>query len=102
MSSLMDTRKILIARILEGPGHASHTLRRGAFENAGLEEPVKTLIQKVAKCAREVTDEDLAAARTAGLDEDQIFEIIVCGAVGQATRQHDNALAALKEAAGKV
>ena len=102
MSNLMEARKALIARILEGRGYASHNHRRAAFDNAKLEEPLKTPIGKVAKRARELTDEDVAAARAAGLSEDQIFELIVCGAVGQAMRQHDNALAALKDAAGKV
>lgn len=102
MSNLMEARNALIARILEGPGCVSNNLRRAAFDNAKLEEPLNTLIGKVAKLAREVTDEDVAAARAAGLSEDQIFELIVCGAIGQAMRQHDNALAALKEAAGRV
>jgi hypothetical protein len=39
---------------------------------------------------------DIAAARASGLSEDQIFETVVCAAVGQATRQYDTALAALK------
>jgi hypothetical protein len=33
-----------------------------------------------------------------GLSEDQIFEIVVCAAVGQATRQYDTAFAALEAA----
>lgn len=102
MSHLMEARKALIARILEGPGHASHDHRRAAFDNARLEEPLKTLIAKVANRARGVIDEDVAATRAAGFSEDQLFELIVCGAVGQAMRQHNSALAALKEAAGKV
>ena len=31
------------------------------------------------------------------LDEDQIFELIVCAAIGQATRQYEAALVALDE-----
>lgn len=98
----MEKRKALITRILEAPGEASHTQRKAAFDNSRLEEPLKRLIGKVAKHAREITDEDVAALRAVGLREDQIFEVIVCSAVGQATRQHDNALAALKDAAGKT
>jgi len=56
------------------------------------------LIDKVAKRAYTVTDEDIAAAMSSGLSEDQIFEIVVCAAVGQATRQYDTALAALNAA----
>jgi hypothetical protein len=35
------------------------------------------------------------------MSEDQIFEIAVCAAIGQATRQYDTALAALDAATGK-
>jgi signal transduction histidine kinase len=101
MSNVMEARKRLIARILEGAGHASHAQRRAAFDDVGLEAPLSTLIDKVAKHAHKVTDEDIAAARAFGLSEDQIFEIAVCGAVGQAVRQHDKALAALEAATRK-
>jgi hypothetical protein len=70
--------------------------RHAAFDNAGLAWPLRTLIDKVAKHAHKITDEDIAAARASGLSEDQIFETVVCAAVGQATRQYDTALAALK------
>jgi hypothetical protein len=96
MSDITQARKALVARILEGDGRASHAQRRAAFDNAGLAEPLSTLIDKVAKHAHKITDEDIAAARASGLSEDQIFEIVVCAAVGQAMRQYDKALAALK------
>jgi hypothetical protein len=38
------------------------------------------------------------AVRAAGLSEDQIFEIALCAAIGQATRQYESALAALDAA----
>lgn len=98
MSDIKQARTALIARILEGDGRASHTQRRAAFDNAGLAAPLSMLIDKVAKHAYKITDEGIAAARASGLSEDQIFELAVCAAVGQATRQHDAALAALAEA----
>jgi alkylhydroperoxidase/carboxymuconolactone decarboxylase family protein YurZ len=52
----------------------------------------------VANHAYQVTDGDIAAVRAAGLSEDQIFEIVVCAAVGQASRQCTSALAALASA----
>lgn len=92
----------LVARILEGPGRASRSDRRGAFGNAEQREPLRTLIDKVAQRPTQVTDEDIAAVKASGLSEDQIFELVVCAAVGQATRQYDTALQALAEAtAGK-
>jgi alkylhydroperoxidase family enzyme len=72
-----------------------------AFNNAGLTEPLSALIQKVAKHAYRVTDDDIAAARASGVSEDQIFELVVCAAIGQATRQYDVAVAALEAATGK-
>jgi hypothetical protein len=98
MSDIAQARKAVVARILEGDGSASHVLRRAAFDNAGLAEPLSTLIDKVARHAYKVTDEDIAAARASGLSEDQIFEIVVCAGIGEATRQYDTALAALVEA----
>jgi hypothetical protein len=98
MSDITQARKALVARILEGDGRASHAQRRAAFDNAGLPEPLTKLIDKVARHAYKVTDEDIAAARASGFSEDQIFEIVVCAAIGQATRQYDAALAALAEA----
>jgi alkylhydroperoxidase family enzyme len=101
MSNVLEARKALVARILDGAGHASPAQRRAAFDNAGLEPPLSALIEKVAKHAHKVTDDDINAARAFGLSEDQIFEIVACAAVGQAIRQHDNALAALEAAIRK-
>ena len=82
MSDITRARKALVARILEGDGRASHAQRRSAFNNAGLPEPLNRLIEKVAKRAYTVTDEDIAAVKASGLSEDQIFEIVVCAALG--------------------
>jgi len=98
MTDITEAHKAVVARILEGEGRASHALRRAAFNNAGLAEPLRTLINKVAKHAYKVTDDDVAAARASGLSEDQIFELVVCAAIGQASRQYDTALAALDAA----
>jgi hypothetical protein len=101
MSDVTKARKALVTRILEGDGTASRAQRRAAFDHTGFAEPLNTLIDKVAKQAYRVTDEDMAAAKASGLSEDQIFEIVVCAAVGQAARQHDTALAALEAAMKK-
>jgi hypothetical protein len=101
MSDIRQARRAVIARILEGPGTTPHAQRHAAFDNAGLAEPLRTLIQKVAKHAYKVTDDDIAAARVSGPSEDQIFELVVCAAIGHATRQCDTALAALEAATEK-
>jgi hypothetical protein len=98
VSEIAELHGQLIARVLGGAGEAAPTLRHAAFENAGLDEPITTLIDKVANHAYRVSDEDIAAVRAAGLSEDQIFEIVICAAVGQASRQYTSALAALREA----
>jgi predicted ArsR family transcriptional regulator len=98
MVEIAQLHRELVARVLQGRGKATAELRRAAFENAGLDEPIRTLVEKVANHAYRVTDEDVDAVRGAGLSEDQIFEIVVCAAVGQASRQYASALAALASA----
>jgi len=101
MSDTRRARKALTRRILEGVGKASPSERQAAFNNSGLAEPLGALVDKVARHAYRVTDEDITAARVPGLSEDQVFEIVVCAAIGQATRQYGTALAALETATGK-
>jgi hypothetical protein len=101
MSEVRQAQKALVRRILEGDGEASPSERRAAFNNSGVAEPLGTLVDKVAKHAYRVTDGDITAAKASGLSEDQIFEIVVCAAVGQASRQYETALAALNDATRK-
>lgn len=100
MTDIAQLHRELVNRVLDGDARASRELRLAAFDNAGLEEPMATLIEKVAHRSCQVTDEDVAAVRAAGLSEDQIFETMVCAAVGAADRQYKSALAALAEATG--
>jgi hypothetical protein len=101
MSDIGRARKALVYRILDGAGNAPHSERRAAFHNSGLAEPLRGLVDKVAMHADRVTGEDINAAKRSGQTEDQVFEIVVCAAIGQATRQYDAALAALEAATGK-
>jgi hypothetical protein len=101
MSDITQARRAVVARILDGDSRAPHAQRRAAFDNVELTEPLRTLIDNIAKHAYKVTDEDIAAARASGLSEDQIFELAVCAAIGEATRQYDRALAALDAATGR-
>jgi len=100
MSNITQARKTLVSRVLHGGGDASSTMRRAAFDDAGITGPVGRLVDKVAKQAYNVTDDDIAAVRLAGFSEDQIFEVVVCAAIGQSTRQYETALAALEAATG--
>jgi len=101
MSDIRQARKALVRRILEGAGKASPSERRAAFNNSGLAEPPGALVDKVARHAYRVADGDMTASRVSGLSEDQVFEMVVCAAIGQATRQYDAALAALEAATRK-
>jgi hypothetical protein len=95
MPDIKEAQGELIARILEGTGHSSISQRRAAFNNSGLTGPVASLVSKIADQAYAITDADISAAKATGISEDQLYEIAVCAAVGQATRQQQSALAAL-------
>lgn len=96
----------LVDRVLGGAGAASAQERARAFGNNGLPPPLGPLIDKVAARPAQATDPghvagfdaDFAAAKEAGFAEDQIFELVVCAAVGQSARLYDAGLAALAEA----
>ena len=85
-------------RILRGEGRASPEQRACAFSNAGLPPPLDGLVSKVATRPTEVTEADFAAARAAGSTEDELFELVICAAVGQSGRLYDAGLAALADA----
>lgn len=102
MANIREARRALVARILAGEGHTGPAQRRAAFGSAAeLPEVLQTLVGKVAREPRSVRDADFAAARAAGFSEDQLFELVVCAAIGQASRQYEAALAALDRATGK-
>jgi hypothetical protein len=44
--------------------------------------------------AAQVSGADFTAAEAAGFSEDQLFELVVCAAVGQSARLYDAGLAA--------
>jgi hypothetical protein len=90
--------KALVDRILKGEGRASREQRAGAFSNGGLSPPLPALIGKVATMPTQVTEADFAAAKALGFSEDQLFELVICAAVGQSARLYEAGLAALAEA----
>jgi alkylhydroperoxidase family enzyme len=99
MSNIREARAGLIARILDGPGMTQPTQRLAAFAGDGLTDPLRELLRKVAARAHAVSDADIERVRASGLSEDEVFELVVCAAIGQAVRQHDAALSALARAA---
>jgi hypothetical protein len=87
--------RALEERVRNGPGTADAGERARAFGNEGLGAPLDALIGKVAARPDQVSDADFAAARASGLSDDQLFELVVCAAVGQSARLYDAGLAAL-------
>jgi alkylhydroperoxidase family enzyme len=95
MANIQRMHQTLLERILRGEGQSSQAQRKAAFDKSGDTGAIATIVQKVALHAYKVTDADVAAARGEGLTEDQLFELMVCAAVGQATRQYQSGMAAL-------
>ena len=91
--------RALVDRILTGEGRSSPEQRARAFTGSGISPPLDALIGKVATTPAQVTDADFAAAQAAGFSEDQLFELVICAAVGQSDRLYEAGLAALDEAA---
>jgi len=92
--------RALVDRILTGDGKAPAEQRAQAFAGEGLAPSLRPLIGKVADSANQITDTDFAAAEAAGHPEDQLFELVVCAAVGRSTRLYEAGLTALAEATG--
>jgi hypothetical protein len=93
--------RALVDRVLNGDGRAAVEQRAHAFRNDGLAPPLDALIGKVADSPTQITEADLAVAKAAGCTEDQLFELVICAAVGQSTRLYEAGLAALAEATGQ-
>src|SRR4051794_40774102 len=94
----VGARKIVIERVLHGRATTTGEARRAAYDNQRVEPAaVARLVDKVARNAYKVTDDDVRAA-AAAVAEDAVYELTICAAMGQASRQLASALAALDEA----
>jgi hypothetical protein len=85
----------LAEAVLTGPGTLDPSIRRAAAEEADVPEPLHSYLDKVARNAYKVTDEDTGALRAAGYSEDQIFEATVSCALGACLRRLDAGLSAI-------
>ena len=94
--------RALVDSVLTAAGRASAQQRARAFSNEGLPPPLDVLIGKVVTSPARVTDADFAAAKAAGYREDELFELVICAAVGQSARLYEAGLAALAQATGEV
>src|SRR5437879_769844 len=97
------------ARVVDGvltkPGQAPGELRRAVFARAarlggsGPEDVPPALaayVDKVARHAYRVIDEDLATLQRAGHSDDALFEVTVSAALGAALGRLERGLAALR------
>jgi hypothetical protein len=95
-------QRALADHVLNAAGRTTPEQRARAFRGGGYSPPMGTLIDKVATRPTQITDEDFAAAKKALFTEDQVFELVICAAVGESARRYDAGLAALTEAAGST
>jgi hypothetical protein len=68
--------------------------------NQQFPEPLAKLLNKVARYAYTVTDEDVQAVLDAGYAEDAVFEMILSAAVGSARVRYEYGMAALRATKG--
>src|SRR2546426_2024245 len=91
----------LVDGVLASPGHTPAELRRAvlarAFGAPGEDIPpaLAAYIDKVARHASTVTDDDVAALQRAGHSDDALFELTVSAALGAALGRLQRGLAAL-------
>jgi alkylhydroperoxidase family enzyme len=91
----------VVAAVLDGPGTLDPDVRRAAAGGEDVPEALRSYVDKVARHAYKVTDEDIDALGAAGYSEDQIFELTVSCAVGAGLRRREAGLGAIEgEAAG--
>ena len=83
--------------VFEAPGRTQPTVRVGAANGGLLAEPMRSYAAKVRDESYRVTDADVAKLRTAGVSEDEIFEVTVAAALGAACRCLDAGMRALRE-----
>lgn len=99
MSKASDRyREAVVRRVLDGDGQAPPARRKAAYDH----DASLVLLDKATRHAWKIGDDDVAAAKASGLSEDQIFELVICAAVGQAERQHASAIAALDAAEAEL
>lgn len=92
----------LVDAVLTHPGHTPPELRRAVLERAagtgGRDVPpaLADYVNKVAKHAYKVTDEDVGRLQQAGHSDDTLFEVTVAAALGAALGRLERGLAALR------
>ncbi|MEM7153070.1 MAG: hypothetical protein AAF799_09510 [Myxococcota bacterium] len=108
-TALPDIVRRLVDTALGADGDSSPALRRavadrsaaftGAPRDPGdIPDELTTLVDKVARNAYKVVDEDYDRLRDAGYSEDALYEFTVAAAVGASLGQFERGLEAMKRA----
>ncbi len=88
------------AAVLDGPGVLAPDVRRSAAGNEGVPAPYTAFVDAIHRHAYRITDDDVAGLRSAGADQDGVFEITVAAAYGAAIERFRAGLRALGEIEG--
>jgi alkylhydroperoxidase family enzyme len=84
---LRDEARRLVDAVLDGDAATSAQARHAAFAGQADDPAVGRYLDLVCRHAYRVTDEDIEGLRSAGLDDDAIFELTVAAAVGAAVER---------------
>lgn len=95
-----ELHRALVERVRDGAGRSSAEQRAQAFAGKGPAGPLDALVGGVVTRPVQVSGADLVAAKAAGVGDDEVFELVVCAAVGHSSRLYAAGLAALAEVCG--
>ena len=82
--------------VLRGRGESDPQIRAAAADGAGVPAELQSLIDKIHGHAYKVTDADITRLQMKYTD-DQLFEIVVCAALGASRQRLSAGLRALEE-----
>jgi hypothetical protein len=87
--------------VVATPGKLPEATRRALVAGGDAGGVTAAFVAKVRTHAYKITDEDVAALRAAGWDDEGIYELTIATSVGEGLRRLDIGLAALRAAQAK-
>lgn len=85
------------ASVLDTSQTTGKALRRAIADNDHVPHELAAYIGKIHEHAYKITDADLAALKSAGYDDDSLFELTIAAAVGAGMTRLRAGLAAIEE-----
>jgi hypothetical protein len=82
--------------VFDSDAVSDRATRAAAAAGGELPAPLASYLTKVREASYRITDADIAALRTAGHSEEEIFELTVAAALGAALRSRDAGMRALR------